>query len=246
MFVPLLTTQERFVEFNIDIDPPSLAARILSVREHIAQEWVSDLETLKISNDEILDSYNEKIKQARDKEECETDGEYENVECLAEVQEKQIAFDRNGLFLLRNAESQSNHASSTLRRGSFDLLALLLTQESVHRVLREYVDAKEEREVSFTWFRDFYVRRVSQYFDGDGGYGRADDFLEELLLTPPSFTTGEDGKMGLVDPLRIAEDILAKRSEVATEWKQTVSTVKDDHIEVRKELLEKQMLKWGL
>lgn len=238
--------QDRYVEFQIDIDPPSLATRILSVREQIADEWVADLETLRVSNDMILESYNRKVKEARESENCD-DASYDNNECTISPENRPriFAFDRNAAYFLRNTMAVNDRASSMLRQGNFDLLALLVTQESVHRVLRDYVDAGDERDASFEWFREFYVERVAKFFDGDKEHGSSDDFLEELLLAPPAVTAGKNGKMGLVDPLRIAEDILATRSNVAVEWRNIAMDTKDEHVSVRKELLEKQMAKWG-
>jgi hypothetical protein len=238
--------QDRYVEFQIDIDPPSLATRILSVREQIADEWVTDLETLRVSNDMILESYNKKVKEAREAENCD-DASYDNNECAvsAENRPRIFAFDRNAQYFLRNTMAVNDRASSMLRQGNFDLLALLATQESVHRVLRDYVDSGEEHAASFEWFRGFYVERVAKFFDGDKEHGSSDDFLEELLLAPPAVIAGENGKMGLVDPLRIAEDILTTRSNVAVEWKKIAIDTRDEHVTVRKELLEKQMAKWG-
>ena len=62
--------EDRFVEFHIDIEPPSLVTRILSVRQQIAQEWVSDLATLQTINGQILASYHAKTSQMRAEEEC--------------------------------------------------------------------------------------------------------------------------------------------------------------------------------
>jgi hypothetical protein len=45
--------EDRWVEFNIDIDPVSLASRILSVREQIAKEWEADLDVLASANEKI-------------------------------------------------------------------------------------------------------------------------------------------------------------------------------------------------
>ena len=89
--------------------------------------------------------------------------------------------------------------------------------------------------------------RVSEYFDGPQPFGRADDFLDELLRTPPSLVYLEDGKTaGLVDPMGLAENILTKRKEVVTEWKAQMERVPQDHAQgIRKQLLEKQMASWG-
>jgi len=35
-----------YVEYGIDIDPVSMASRILSLREKIASEWITDLDVI--------------------------------------------------------------------------------------------------------------------------------------------------------------------------------------------------------
>lgn len=227
--------EDQFIEINVDIDPAILVNRILSVREQIANEWVCDLDTLKMSNDVVLESYNKKIEEETKK--VEKDVEPTN-------NHPKIVFERDAITLLRGSVAFADANPSPLRHANFDLLALLLTQESIHRVLRDYLDAGKEREVSFRWFRDFYTERVSNYFDGEQKFGRADDFLEEILRTPPSIKT-DCGAMCLVDPLRVAEDILAVRSKIAVEWKVMMEQVKEDHIDIRRLLLNKQMIKWG-
>lgn len=215
---------QRYIEFNIDIEPPSLVSRILSVRDQIAQEWVKDLDTLVLANEMILDSYHEKASQQRSNETSTTE----------------TAYDRNSMFLLNNRISAEQNLSSPHRRANFDLLVLLATQESIHRVLREYREAREERESSLQWLFRFYVDRVPKYFDGDQEQGRADDFMEDLLLSSPS-VTAENGLMTLVDPLRIAEEIIAMRNEVAMEWKATMEGTPSDHMDFQRLVLAARM-----
>ena len=138
-----------------------------------------------------------------------------------------------------------NYFSSPLRRGDFDLLFFLCTQESIHRLLHQFREEGEAKEVSFTWLRVFYSGRVAEFFDGDQAYGRADDFLEELVLTPPSIIDVGGGRVGLIDPMRITEDIINVRTQVAREWMQFMKYVPQDHIDLRKTLFERQILKWG-
>lgn len=102
----------------------------------------------------------------------------------------------------------------------------------------------------FEWLKDFYVDRVEDYFDGDLPYGRADDFIEELLLTSPRIIDDErDDKIKkaavVIDPFGLAEQIILTRSIVVQEWKDRMSDVPNDHAEIRKLLLEKQMDAWG-
>lgn len=237
---------QRFVEFEIDIDPPALVQRIMSVREQIAKEWVADLDTFVAANEMILKSYYENLEAARQDEECIEDGEDPN-ECIqtehlisAYSEGSPRAYDRNAMQMLSNSIVFDERSSSPYRKGSFDLLVLLATQESVHRVLRQYREIGEERIVSFEWLRDFYIDRVAEYFDGSQEYGRADDFLEELLLTPPSMKE-VDGKIELVDPLRVAEDIIRARSEIGQDWREIVEGVPVEHTDLRKSILSIRM-----
>jgi hypothetical protein len=225
--------EDRWVEFNIDIDPVSLASRILSVREQIAKEWEADLDVLASANEQILDSYFKIAKEERSK----MDNELETT--------PPYAFERVAVNILNNYTSFSG-SSSPFRKGNFDLLYNLCTQASVHRKLREFKEAGDSKAVSFAWLRDFYVDRVADYFDGDQEYGRADDFIEVLLLSSPSVIYTDDNKVGLADPMSLAEQIIATRNEIVQEWKALMCTVPQDHADgIRRILLNKQMAAWG-
>lgn len=241
---------QRFVEFNIDIDPASLASRIVSVREQIAREWVADMDTLMAADEMILASYHDKTATGRAQEECvEFDEDCNSTEDLvvpssSDKTTRPRAFDRNAMMMLSNSILADTVGSSPHRKGNFDLLILMATQESVHRVLRHYKEAGSVRKVPFAWLREFYIQRVTTHFDGDQQYGRADDFLDELLFTSPVMRE-VNGKVELVDPLRIAEDLISMRSQVASEWKSIAETIPEEHTELRKALLDKQMGKYS-
>ncbi|GKZ00670.1 hypothetical protein MPSEU_001019100 [Mayamaea pseudoterrestris] len=234
--------EERWVEFNIDINPPSIVTRILSVREQIGKEWLHDLDTMVVANEQILTSYKEKSTSARSDECLDEDAESPSEDCLATETKatKSSAYDRTSMLLMDNTIEFESLNSSPQRKGNFDLLILLATQESIHRVLREYRDAGLSRQVSFEWLRTFYIDRVATFFDGSQEYGRADDFLEELLLTPPSMKTVSN-KVELVDPFRIAEDVIRTRSMVGMEWKEKMKDVSAAHLELRRLLLLRHM-----
>lgn len=239
--------EDRYVEFNIDIDPVSLTSRILSVREQIAKEWVMDLDVLAQANDAILQSYFKLAKKDRSNSISASDPQ-------SDSKIPDVAFERTAVNILENnINFQSGAtASSPFRKGNFDLLYNLCTQASIHRLLREYreVDGtgndKEADEISFAWLRDFYTSRVEEYFDGNQRYGRADDFIEQLLLSSPSVIYTDDGKVGLADPMGLAEAIISKRREVVDEWKTIMANVPKDHADgIRRNLLNKQMEAWG-
>lgn len=126
------------------------------------------------------------------------------------------------------------------RYGNFDLLLLLSTQAAIHRVLRKANDNRSSPSAAgFKFFRNFYLERV-HYFDGDQRYGRADEFLEELLLTPPSVSKEPGGRISMIDPLRTAEIIVNMRGEICQEWSDSLSNIAVDHTCIRKEILEKR------
>lgn len=204
--------------------------RILSVRGQIANEFIQDLDIVIATNDQIMNSYFDSIRQ----------------EDRDAPQELASSFDRETSIILSNNMESSVSASSPFRKGNFDLLYNLCTQASVHELLRELQRAGEEREVSFVWLRDFYVARVEGFFDGDQPFGRADDFIEEMLLTPPSVKdmgTNKQGKafVGLIDPLGLAEQIIARRTQIAQEWKEMMGQTGSDHMQLQKVLLAKIM-----
>ena len=246
--------QQRFVEFEIDIDPPSLVQRIVSVRDQIAKEWTADLETLITANEMILDSYHDFQSAKRGNEANQTTLGAETADNVTTTStltapysspyDKSFkAYDRSAMLVLGNNIVQDGRASSSFRKGNFDLLGLLATQESVHRVLRQYRDAgATEFDISFDWLKQFYVARVTSHFDGNQEYGRADDFLEELLLQPPSVKMKNGKLLGFIDPMRMAEDIIATRTQVAQDWRDIVMDVPmKDHADLRSMCLSIRM-----
>jgi hypothetical protein len=236
---------------------------MLSVREKIANEFVQDLDLLIDANEEIMSSYTQRCLDARKDDECTKMEEEEKKDdddeerCTYEPlqagamsgdfnfgQRTVQTFERASVYLLNNHPNFNDPGSSLLRSTSFDFLFLLSTQESIHRLLKSYKMAGEEKEVSFAWLLEFYTNSLDKYFDGNQSFGRADDFLDDLLMTPPSLKTIDDN-MGFIDPLLIVEDIISVREEVALEWKNLVSLVPHEHEKLRQAIFVKQMEKWG-
>jgi len=238
--------EERWVEIPVDIDPPNLVRRILSVREQIAKEWEKDLDALMEANDMILDSF---FEQTRSKRRMDEDMGGGSGGGYVEAG----AFVRMAGNLINDNSRFSVQVSSPYRRSNFDLLYNLCTQAAIHRLLREKMRAKKEEEgdASFLFLRDFYTGRAEEYFDGDLPFGRADDFVEDLLETPPfvlsrSKNGGTDtiaaaAASSLVDPVGAAEEIIQMRRIVAQEWKVRMEKVPDEHMVIRQALLSNQM-----
>jgi len=161
-----------------------------------------------------------------------------------------------------------------LRKGNFDLLVLLATQESIHRVLmmkdsdtknakksEDYDDDDDDDEEcpisvmsrsNRQFLSNFYLQRLVSHFTGRQPYGRADQFLQELLRSTPSMVMASDETAAtaksssssndeeenaiscLVDPTRIAEQILEMRQVVAREWAARAAQVPERHMDLKR------------
>lgn len=158
-------------------------------------------------------------------------------------------FDRStAMIALTSKMSMETFAPNPLRKTTFDLLLLLALHESIHRVLREYRDSADEIEkaVSFEWLREYYTDRVDDYFDGFQYLGRAEDFIEELLLVPPSVINIDGGtRTAVVDTQKIASDLVEMRSLVFLDWRDIIQRVPEEHVALRQCVLVQQAKGWA-
>lgn len=70
----------------------------------------------------------------------------------------------------------------------------------------------------------------------------SDDFIEELLLSSPSITSRDDGKVTLTDPFGLSEQIIEIRNDIVSEWIEAMDLVPTAHQNgIRRILLSKQM-----
>lgn len=223
--------REHLVEIPIDIYPSSLVPRILSVREQIAREMVVDVDIARRYNDQILSSYEYRVRNK---------GKM-RIDCI---------FDRaSAMMSLTNVMAMEKYkeireCSSPLRKGTYDLLLLLSLHESIHCVLRGYKDSGDDKEVSFNWLRGYYTERVSEFFDGFQYYGRSEDFVEELLMIPPSVKNTDEGTT-VVDTKKVASDIIKMRSDVLMSWRNIIEEVPNEHIGLRQCVLVQQAKGWA-
>ena len=229
--------------------PPSLTSRIISIREQIAQEWSSDLDIVIQAGELILDSYFDNVIQARD------DEDYDETNAAGSETTTPPLFDRTAMSMLSNIFAYNDQPASPLRRGNFNLLMLLATQEIIHRLLRVLQQQQQQQgnnnnsnnnnndAESFQWLSEFYKERVETFFDGDQNFGRYDDFLEELLRSVPSVRRQQSGqKMTIIYPVRLAEQINRAWADVAREWKDIVLNVSTDHVDLKRNILTRQMM----
>lgn len=223
-------------DYDLDINPASLCARMVSVREQIAREFVRDLDVVQSMGGHTLQSYKENLQEQQQKRQ-------ENATAADDADDPGIKIQReNLLFLDYNSNKDSDYAPSPLRKGNFDLLCLLTTQESIHRVLNGYTSNSKSSgkqptdadKVAHYFLRNFYQARRVSHFSGSQRYGRADDFLEELLSTAPSLITVHEGVTLMVDPNHVAEIVLKEREAVAQEWKEMAANAPQEHMEIKR------------
>ena len=223
-----------FPSYDMEINPASLCSRIISVREQIAREFVKDLTVISSMGGFTMDSYWDRLRRERDAKGESGDG--------------MVRPDRQNLIFLENnaVDEDSGDAPSPLRKGNFDLLVLLTTQESIHRILNDPKRQQGAERASNEFLQNFYIQRLASHFVGSKWYGRADDFLEELFLEPPKMVQvpsrstdddadkSEDGTTALIDPLRIAELLLNTRSQVALDWKGLAESAPEKHMHIKR------------
>ncbi|KAG7374173.1 hypothetical protein IV203_013268 [Nitzschia inconspicua] len=257
--------EEKTIEYELDVDPSAVVRRILAVREQISQEWIQDLDMLMQLNDEILETY-EEYKDQQQAAAMEDDDE-EDEESLGSVghgnnedqldvlvkklvaqnsREKAPVFDINVWYTWSQSLFNQDRDSSPFRKKNFDLLLLLSTQESVHRVLKSYKNDDNVRPETYEWLLDFYKDTVRDYFDGHQSFGSAEKFLEKMLRSPPTMIETDTKVLGVlawVNPAQIAEDIVRERSEVALAWMQVAKSAQDEHTDLRRLLFTNSFTK---
>lgn len=210
------SSQPHVPDYELEIKPASLCSRLISVREQIAREFARDLDSIAdISNTFIQDYFESKENKVNDKE----------------------AYRTNLLFL--DAIVEDDYRPSPLRKGNFDLLMLLATQESIHRVLNSNDDTIDRS--SFRFLRNFYAGRLGSHFTGNNWYGRADEFLDELLCASPCVAQLQDEECDLIEPVRVAEHILRAREKVALEWLEVALDAPNAHLEIKRLQLQRLM-----
>ena len=233
-------------DYDMEINPASLCARILSVREQIAKELAHDLGIVARSmGTHTMESYWEYLDKMQEEEPDEEELgtatpqpspiDHNMITMSSGADVKRRLPPHNLVFLDYSLAGSGDMAPSPLRKGNFDLVVLLATQESICRILNDpqrlLQDLKShpQRKVYQQFLKEFYTERLESHFTGIQRYGRADDFLEELL-----FSTG-----GLVDPVRLTEMILREREQVALEWQARSQDVPNDHITIKRLQLDR-------
>ncbi len=246
--------QRAYSNFDVDIEPARLCARILSVREQIAREMTGDLKAISNMGQLIFNSYWENAKSRKDTKQTKTG----NVR----GDSSPYGFDRpSTMYINFDPQDDDEFAPSPLRKGNFDLLYNLITQSAVVQLLQgeEGIVVGEDEvqnRCSQKYLSNFYKDRLNTHFVGSQWYGKGDDFIEELILGSPImmpinyYATEKNDKNRVdteissapplvVEPMRIAEQVLLRRDKIALEWMDIMRCTPSDHTSIRKMQLER-------
>jgi len=234
-----------------DDENMSVKSKIKEEDDDDDDEKLSDLDMLLKALDPLADKDTvpdvpSPSPSASSKTETETDTDTDTTNTYVDVykEKRHTVFDRNIL----NSYVQSlwclKRSSSPYRKSNFDLLLLLATQESIHRVLNSYKEDEKVRPETYEWLLDFYKDNVNDHFDGHQTYARSEDFLEEMMKAPRTLIeTNNNDILAWVDPASVAEDIVRERSEVTLDWMRVAETISDEHTDLRRLLFTNMVSK---
>ena len=169
-------------------------------------------------------------------------------------------FDRpSTMYINFDPQDDAEFAPSPLRKGNFDLLYNLITQFAVMKLLQDeggVVVGEDEvqNKCCQVYLSKFYNDRLLTHFVGSQWYGKGDDFIEELILGSPIMMPRSDAEkrdekrndseissapLLVVEPMRIAEQILLRRDKIALEWMVIMQHTPSDHTSIRKMQLDR-------
>lgn len=215
---------KQFPDYELDINPVRLCTRLLAVRQQIAREFVKDLEVLADMTNATLAAFRDALDHS--------------------TMDGPIQLDPPNLMFLELGADSANISPSPLRKGNFDLLTLLTTQEAIHRVLNDPERRNGVHAMGNKFLKDFYLARLVSHFTGSQRYRRADHFFEEMLAMGPNLQS-LNGQTALVNPAGIAETLIKVRGAVALEWRALAQQVPEEHLEIQRLTLN-QMMSGGL
>ncbi|KAL3756666.1 hypothetical protein ACHAWU_002569 [Discostella pseudostelligera] len=249
--------ERAYSNFDIDIEPARLCARILSVREQLAREMTGDLKAIANMGQLIFNSYWENAKNRKDTKQTKTGNGNGNGRG---GDSSPYGFDRpSTMYINFDPQDDAEFAPSPLRKGNFDLLYNLITQFAVMKLLQDeggVVVGEDEvqNKCCQVYLSKFYNDRLLTHFVGLQWYGKGDDFIEELILGSPIMMPRSDAEkkdekrndseissapLLVVEPMRIAEQILLRRDKIALEWMDIMQQTPSDHTSIRKMQLDR-------
>lgn len=204
--------KQQYTVYTVDIKPLDVVDGILKAREEIAEEFRDDLELMALENKEVWTHHEEEVKNGSDEEEGH----------------RMPAYDAG----------RSKASSTPLRRQSYDLLQKLTTFVAACTLIKNMQRDSAQAD-SAKWLFDFTQGYMEEFINQPARpYGVAKRYLQDMMNAPISMKTGRSGQPVFVDPVAIAQELLDERLRVAEGWREELETVDDDHIYIRRIMLE--------
>lgn len=208
--------KDHVFEYKTKIEPRRLCDRLMSIERDMAEEWVEDLQLLGKENDEMWRSFFEIVREDEDK--------------LKNLQMPVYQHDPS-----------DGPSGTSFRGGNYDLLRRLSTWKAIKKLLKDYSSGNAEDQAKAGFLERMFTVHGSE-FEGDGPYSVDKTFFQALLDSSPSMvrstTYGGEESMVLLSPLTIVEDICEVRSKIAAGWIAELGSVKDDHIELNRAIIQ--------
>lgn len=123
-------------------------------------------------------------------------------------------------------DADEDETPSPFRAENLDLLQRACTREAAVRVLSKLSAASDEPRcaASAHWLRG----KLSEWlprFESPARSQLAGLLLVEILTAAPTPQTLDDGRLGMSDPMMVAEELLLARRSIANEWREELTMV---------------------
>jgi len=212
-----------------------------------------DLKAIANMGQLIFNSYWQNSKDRRDSKHAKVAGAGDDEDSSP------YGFDSpSAMYINFDPTDDNAFAPSPLRKGNFDLLYNLITQSATIQLLQSedgVVVSDDDvllNKASQVFLSQFYNNHLDTHFVGSQWYGKADAFIEELMMGSPIIMNRGEGSASnnddsddvdstatttpplVIEPLRVAEQILLRRDKLALEWLKVMEAIPSDHTEIRR------------
>jgi hypothetical protein len=209
------------MEYNDVIDTQEMARKILKVGSQVASEIRWDLLSMSKENEGLLLAYKERSRMP-------ANSTVVSRALLNRANESETILPvfiggTDGMVEARSTGdglegqqgeggSETTWEPSVLRASTWDLTLRLATKSASLEVLSKLA-ASPDKAPLYQWFKDFLLQRL-EWFRGHGLHSVDDRFVSQLLNEPLRISA----QGALIDPLYLADEVLAARARVAKEW----------------------------
>lgn len=232
----LQQAKPQYREYSEMIVPRTVAQGLLSICRQLGSEWAHDLRLIAYEGEYLRRACEDCMEDGA--EACLVNDDSVNTMMLLgdaanvsrAVVDLKIDLPPFVYASLRAATaawySDLSEAPSPFRAENFDLLQRAVTREAALSTLAALeADESGSQAAGAAWLRERLEGEWLPRFEAPSRNQLAGFFLVELLATPPTARTAPGGKgLGFVDPAAIAQQVIAEREVIATEWAAQLET----------------------